>query len=281
MNKQEAVRVLQERVRAIPSSNNTTSIVLFEKREDGTVFVSYRYQREKIAVELIAMNLTGTLMKVWDGHFMYKRTLDGDVEMVITCYGMCPSPRGLLEAIEKVEIKRRGEEFADKKNVLPVALRIRQEDRNSLPALAKIIAVDPQKGYVIVASDDIYQARGASYEIIREKVLELQKHFKDNWIEDTVLVTRIPKEKGESSSRTGKTLRFNQVYAPNPIADYAEWVLEIQGENVRNSPSQALLRMVLTDPNCIHSHKARQTFQMNGSTEIDMLSKLLLPFRTC
>lgn len=268
MNKQEAVEVLRGRVRSLPFYNVNSRIVLFEVR-NGAPFVSYWSPEEAQAVELVVNHMP----RMYDSrdnalgpnHTTYYYVLDGDIELWVS---YTPILSGIQQpderVVERVQVGRRRSRLADYKNYIYVALRIHTSDIESLPASAGIVA--RQQEYTIVVPEHVVK-RCLTYEEIRSAIVELQEYLRKEWVNDTMLVCRIPEEKETRPSRTGKTYYRHKVTARNSVAGYAEWVLEFRHGLSNSLDATDFFTIRYTNP----SLQVLREFRVEGIEVVDAL----------
>ena len=217
------------------------------------------------AVKIVMQREKPVRDDIYNGHIAlsgvktWRYTLDGDLELLVSCATTLsdpPSPDFRTHSVVRVEVRRRQVIFPSEKKLIPVALKIRKEHRSVLPASASIIA---QEGNYVIVVPEYSEVLG------KHKVFDLQKRFISQWINDTVFVRRIPDEDTARTSRSEKTSYFHKVLAHNPVAGYAEWVLETRGQVGNTQDTKTSLEFVYYSA----TEKARR-FQLEGQEALKM-----------
>lgn len=221
------------------------------------------------------------------GYYNEYYELDCDIELIVRRERMegLPTSSG-AETINRITLRRRQALFSGKKKLIPVALKIQSTQRKLLPASAGI--VDTEGDFVIVIPDaSSYIRRSASligapihiqrniYIEFQKMVFAFKKYFEERWVKDTILVHRIPEEKQKNQSSNGKISYLHKVLPRNPIAGYAECVLEADVKLVHSECPGTSLAITLHDPNNPIQDNLKQTFQLEGTEKFDMLRDLV------
>ena len=227
MHKQEALALLKSRMKDIPCSDTSSTVVLYQYLS-GFPSILHVSATENEAVRSI-IDRTPEASPVHNGQlddniFPYGFTtfcyaLDGDMELLVSVPGGRANARGSY--YHKVQLRRRQTRLVPEDNNIRAALRIRGEHRDLLPAMAGIVAVEGDF-VVIVPGEFIQNGWQISDEEVLKRLRTLQVYFEKQWASDTHIVFRVPPAQKDETSRTGKTRSFHTMFPRNVIAGYAD-----------------------------------------------------------